>query len=701
MQAEEVGFLDLFHGKVQYVVPKWQRRYCWGEADVRRLVDDLISITEAPKPEMAHYGGSLITFSPPGQPPGVPGTERVVDGQQRLTTVSLLLKCIADSMDDADQYGEWTQEDIRDLLVNSGEAGLRKRKLRLQAGDEDEYVRILQGKPEGDGAVANAWGVVRDLVGRHGPDKLMAGIERFRVVSLGVGANDDPQQIFESLNATGLPLTESEKVKNWLLMGLPDAEQQEMYEDYWLVIEKKLRADHSSRPVDIFLRDFMRWKTGRIRAIGQTYEVFRRWAIKEEWDTRRKQLCRQLAHLAGLYGILTGTAGPHPEAAIESSLRHLRAMGINTHRPFTLRLLHELSPRDGGAISTPEQMAKVFEAVSIWITRLWLADWTVRGLNDVFARMAARDSVNPEVYSDHWINRIRGLRGHVGVPRDEDVARGIRTRGVYRAKKASLAVLCALAEADDGEEAWSRNDLWTERVMPMRGLTDAWREPLGPEAEEVHVTWRYRLANLALVGGVKGVSWGEYRSFAEKKEWYRKSPVGLTRRLGDEADWDEAALERRSEDLAKQAIPMWPWEHAPMGLDERIRELRRSPLWAGGTGLTRWTAPCNKFGDGVAIYLGEAGCLWMYGRADSEPGEARESRMVAASWRIVNQFAEERFNDTSDRYVQSNAKSGFTISIRKGWNPDDDGKWDALEAWIERTWDRLAAILKQLDKPEE
>ena len=105
------------------------------------------------------------------------------------------------------------------------------------------------------------------MVDHHGGDILMAGLERFRVVSLGVGMNDDPQQIFESLNATGKALKESEKVKNWLLMGFPDARQQELYEEYWLEIEDALGARHDSRRIDLFLRDVMRWQTGTITAI--------------------------------------------------------------------------------------------------------------------------------------------------------------------------------------------------------------------------------------------------------------------------------------------------------------------------------------------------------------------------------------------------------------------------------------------------
>ena len=562
MQADDVGFLELLNGKVQYHVPKWQRRYCWDEADVRRLVDDLASIAGAANPKRAHFGGSLITFCPLGQPPGPPTTQRVVDGQQRLTTVSLLLACIADSMNDGDQYGDWTKGDVGDLLRNRrGRAHGKLRKLRLQTGDEEEYARILKGKPEGRGAITDAWRVVRKLVDHHGADTLMAGLERFRVVSLGVGKNDDPQQIFESLNTTGKQLSESDKVKNWLLMGFPDAEQQELYEEHWLKIVKELGAHHSSKLVDLFLRDVMRWRTGKITAVHRTYEVFRRWTIKEGWDERRRELCRELAHLARLYGFLTGTAGPHPDDSIGSSLRHLRAMGLNTHRPFTLRLLDELSPVDGDPISSVEQTGRLFEAVSTWITRLWLSGRTA-GLNTAFARLAARDPVTRESYLDDWINRIRALhRQDVGVPSDEAVALGIRRRWVFFGVQPRVAVFCALMEDEHGEDAPSRDGLWTERVMPMQ-LTDAWRESLGPDAEEVHLAWRHRLANLALVGANDDAP-GKDLSFDEKKEWYRRSPIGLTGRLAVEHEWDEDALQRRAEELAERAIRVWPWKHGP------------------------------------------------------------------------------------------------------------------------------------------
>ena len=220
MHAQHIDFLDLLDGQVQYIVPRWQRRYRWGQADIERLVEDLLTVAMA-GPEAAHYGGTLLTFPEPG-PAGVVKTIRVVDGQQRLTTVSILLACIAEALGPDGQCGDWTAQIIReDRLTNRGKAPEKHRKLRLQHGDDDEYRLGLEGKTVGAGAVSQAWRIARRLVARNDVTQLFEGLKRLRVVSIGLEQKEDPQQIFESLNATGRPLTESEKVKNWLLMGLP------------------------------------------------------------------------------------------------------------------------------------------------------------------------------------------------------------------------------------------------------------------------------------------------------------------------------------------------------------------------------------------------------------------------------------------------------------------------------------------------
>lgn len=558
MQANHIPFLQLLNGAVQYVVPRWQRRYCWGAADIERLVEDLLAIATTDQPGAAHYGGALLTFPEPAAA-GVVPTHRVIDGQQRLTTVSILLACIADRLGTRNS-GEWTANLLRKRLTNDDVGPLKHRKLRLQDGDEEEYRRGLEGSPHGPGAVTQAWRITRRLVNKHDVSSLLEGIERFRVVSIGLGPTDDPQQIFESLNATGRPLTESEKVKNWLLMGLEDEDQQDLHDNYWIKMEKSLGAEHTTVPVDLFLRDFLRMRIGKNLGIGRVHDEFRRWAVREGHDRDRPALCRELTRLAKLYGTLTGSAGIHPNRKVERPLRHIRAMGLHTHRPLTLRLLDDVEQvTHPGA--TDDALATVLEGIGTWITRLWLANGSIPGMNTTATELAYRPGPKQdEDYAEHWLGRIRKLRNtRRGVPVDEEVREGVRQRKAYggAATRSTFAVLCALMEEEHREEAPSRDRLTVEHVMP-RKLTAEWRQDLGEDAEDVHGRYRDLMANLTLSGDVTNSGMGS-GSFDAKREVYKGSPIGITNRLADEDKWDQAALRRRSEYLAQIALKRWPW----------------------------------------------------------------------------------------------------------------------------------------------
>ena len=559
MQVQRIDFLGLLNGQVQYVVPRWQRRYRWGQADIERLVEDLITVAVGGT-DAAHYGGTLLTFPEPG-PAGVVTTIRVIDGQQRLTTVSILLACIAAELGAEGRCGDWTAQILRDdRLTNPGKPKEKHRKLRLQDGDEDEYRRGLEGDMAGPGAVAHAWRTARRLVGRNDVAHLLQGLERLRVVTIGLDEKDDPQQIFESLNATGRPLTESEKVKNWLLMGLRDEEQQDLHDNYWVEIERSLGAEHTTEPTDTFLRDVLRWRTGEIYGRDRVYDELRRWAVRQGHAPDRPALCRDLARLARLYGILTGTAGEHHDARVERELRHLRTMGIDIHRPLTLRLLSDAS-EDGQGGVTNESLATTLAGIGTWTTRLWLADRATAGMNRAVVDLAHGPGPGDgEDFAEHWLGRIRRLRNtRVGVPNDDEVREGIRTRKAYggSATGSSFAVLCALMEAEHREEAPARNRLTIEHVMPQK-LTDQWERALGDEAEETHGRYRDRLANLTLSGDATNSSMAA-APFSAKREVYRNSPIGMTRRLVDETTWDEEALERRAEDLTGRVLNRWPW----------------------------------------------------------------------------------------------------------------------------------------------
>ncbi len=576
MDTRHIAFLELFNSQVQYVVPRWQRRYCWGESDIERLVEDLLAVAQSQLgSDPAHFGGTLLTFPESRAVQPVP-VHRVVDGQQRLTTVSILLACIADELGPDGRCGAWTGRTIMDdRLTNPGKSADRFRKLRLQDGDEDEYRSGLDGNPHGPGAVAQAWRITRRLVRRSDIALLLRGLERLLVVSIGLGDHDDPQQIFESLNATGRPLTESEKLKNWLLMGLEDAEQQDLYDRHWKRIEASLDAEYSTEPVDIFLRDFLRWQTGEVRSARRVYEDLRRWTVRTGRGVDRRALLADLTDLAAHYGVLTG-ASRHQDRAVEGELRHLRAMGFGTHRPLTLRLLHEAN-QAGGVEWTQATLKGVLAGIGTWVTRFWLSDRPMAGMNKAFAELAHGPGPSRgENPAEFWLDRIRRLRNQrVEVPDDEAVRAGIRSRKAYggSATRVTKAVLCAMMESEQRGDAPARKVLTVEHVMP-RKLTDEWRSELGDEAERIHGSYCHQLANLTLSG--VNPEMGAKR-FSEKRGIMERSGVLMTRRVATEETWDEDVLERRAEELADRALRLWPWSdpdarpHTPLASTWRIR----------------------------------------------------------------------------------------------------------------------------------
>ena len=561
MKARAIRFLDLIEDKVQYLVPRWQRRYCWGETEIHRLIEDMLAIADAQNQARPHYGGTMITVQESSA--GGMKVHRVVDGQQRLTTVSILLARIAETLDANGMGGELTGEDIRDeLLINPRQQEGRRRKLRLQDGDEEEYRRIVDrdSPGSGDGDVARAWQIVGKRVNSENVQSIFNGLHRLRVITIGLDDRDDAQQIFESLNATGKPLTEGEKVKNWLLMGLAEGVQDKLHDEHWGGIEKALDARHHRERIDVFLRDVMRWWTGRLVAGNRTYDEFRRWAIRDGLDNeaRRPELCAELASLAALYGQLTGTVAKPSSKGVKRKLDHLRAMGIDAHRPFTLRLLSD-AQRAGDSGHDPTWLVPTFDAVSSWITRLWLAGHSFTGLGKAFVRMAAATAPAGESAAQDWRRRIAEVPARIAVPTDSAVTDGIRLTSKYGGKdtRATRAVLCAINDL----RGWSKvscDELTVEHIMPQK-LTDEWRRDLGGDrAEEIHGRHLHRLGNLTLCGLEWGSALGAH-GFAKKKELYKETEVLMTQRLANLPKWDEDAIVRRAEELARAALKLWPW----------------------------------------------------------------------------------------------------------------------------------------------
>lgn len=595
MDAQTIGFLELLDGKRQYVVPLWQRRYCWGKDEIEELIKDLLAVAQNDGVKRRHYGGTMLTFSKQDdEPAGVVNTKRVVDGQQRLTTVSILLACIAEKLGPDGNCGSWTANEIRTGRLFNLVNDQPHPKLLLQGDDAIEYRNILNQAPKGPGAVTQAWRIISNSVAKHDECSLIEGLRKLRVVSIGLGHHDDPQQIFESLNATGRPLTESEKVKNWLLIGLEDSKQRELHNNYWVPIERALNAQYgNTKPVDEFLRDLLRWWTGELVGEKKSFSLLRRWA-GSNGRTSNPALLKEISELATLYGLLTNTGTRHPDARVERELRHLRAVGIDVHRPLSLRLLHDSGGFAAGPEAT-EALAKSLHGIGAWLTRLWLAGRIPAGMNKEMLILANDKGPGQDDDSaDYWLAQISKRRNNQwAVPNDAEIRHGIRTRSAYggSATKSATAILYAMMNDKHAEESPPPDRLTLEHVMPQR-LTDEWRRELGPNAHEIHGRWKNSLPNLVLMGDTKNARLGQ-QVFQKKRAAYLGSSMGLTRQVGEFSSWGESDLIERAKQLAEEALRIWPWEESGQATRKFTSEFATRYRW-------RW-----RIGDGE--WHGEAG----------------------------------------------------------------------------------------------
>lgn len=555
-----INFLDLFNKQVQYSVPKWQRRYSWDESTIQQLIKDLVSVSERDDENAKHFGGTLITYSE-NTAPGSTQIDHVVDGQQRLTTISILLVCIADKLEKTETSGQWNSEKIRGVYLRNQLDPPRK--LKLQEEDDEEYRRIMNGRVGGNGKVAEAWKILRSEIASVSPELLMRGLSRFQVIGFKCGKYDDPQQIFESLNATGIALTEGEKVKNWLLMGLDSKAQEKLYQDHWHKLEKCLDAIPEPKRIDEFVRDFLRWKTGENKGKKYVYADLRRWWYKLEGSEDRVLLCEELARLAELYGKITGTNGRHESNEIDGLLRDLRGIGFDVHRPFTLRLLDDATRSDATG-ANEEELAKVLRALCTWLIRLWVAGKSTSGLNTEAASFAHReDRRSMQSYAEYWINEIGKLRySRIAVPNEEEIREGIRKRKAYGGKASDVArTILWKINSRLGRDAPPRiEDLSLEHIMP-RKLSEEWQEYLGEDRDDLYGDYINSLANLTLVGKEFNAEISN-QIYAEKRKLYQNSTVMLTRKLAQSFEhWQEEDIEERIQELTELVLKCWPWEN--------------------------------------------------------------------------------------------------------------------------------------------
>lgn len=578
MEARETTFEKLVNGKCQFRVPLYQRPYSWTEADWSALWDAIVEQAEAlaaGDTEPGHFLGSVV-LAPAPVPPGGPTVWIVVDGQQRLTTLSLALCALRDRIRAEDpERAAYVHEDY---LVNRRESGEYRLKLMPTQADRKDYRACIDGSHTAGGA-GNIGAAHRFFQAKleeyddpddpHDLSRLEQAITgRLDLVGIAAGPNDNAHRIFESLNNTGRPLTQADLLRNYLFMLLPSRGDQ-VYERYWLPMQHQLGSEELEELAWLHLvvsgDDRVR-RDGVYRAYQKLLRPAAGGRDESAVETFVAELARRAQHL---HLILHPEREPDPH--VRAGLRRLSEWDASTARPVVMLLLDR---RDQGT-ATSAEIVEAITYLESFLVRRMLTGRDSKNVNRILNAAPARLASGPVAEQ---------LRAYLSQERhfwaDDDTLReAIRERNFYWSGRTPqrMFVLRRLEETFGHREPvdWAQAKVSIEHVLPQT-MTDEWRAVLAEEiadgraVDEVHASVVHTLGNLTLTGYNQHLS---NRPFTEKRRLLADSGLAMNHAIASSARWGEAQILDRAADLAERAINLWP---GPLPAQRRAKV---NPKW--------------------------------------------------------------------------------------------------------------------------
>ncbi|EKT76864.1 hypothetical protein WSS_A40635 [Rhodococcus opacus M213] len=543
---------ELFDGNSKHLlIPVYQRNYDWKIKHCARLFDDLVDITRQDRE--THFFGAIVGH------PEDSFTYVVIDGQQRLTTSSLLMLALVHSLED----GSVSSKDanlatkIRDsYLVLKDKYEAVKFKLKPVKNDNDAYSRLLRGDtPIESSTITANYRYFRERIagGELDGDDIWEAIFRLQVMALDLEKQDDPQRIFESINSTGLELSEADKIRNVVLMHQPSHEQEDLYENYWNRIEKAVEYR-----TDWFIRFYLVSKTGKTPRQDGVYEAFRDYQQNARASTR--DILSEMRDYAEYSHELNSAS-----TGIGSADKRLRRFNMVKHDvtlPLTMPLLGEVK---AGTVS-PEDFTEVVTILDSYLFRRFICGVPTQSLNRIFATLYPeihRVRGEGDRFSDALTYSLRRRTTSGRFPTDDEFKESFATRNLYTIKGENRSYLFECLENNwsndthDIARALEGQSISIEHIMPQT-LTSAWRQDLGADAEEIHATWCNRIGNLTVTGYNSSYSNSPFADKKKRDNGFDASPYRLNALLKSSDVWTVTQLEERTHALTAVALKYWP-----------------------------------------------------------------------------------------------------------------------------------------------
>ncbi|BAW47147.1 rloF like protein [Helicobacter pylori] len=547
MEADATTLLKFINDnqKNQLVIPIYQRVYSWEKKQCKQLWDDIIKVGGDDKMD-GHFIGSIlyvldrITHSD--------NTLLIIDGQQRLTTITLLLTALRNHLSD-----EVRRKEIEDhYLINSDKDGDKKFRLILSESDKDTLLSLIdkdRRKPsEPSSKIVENFKLFEEWVSKNTNklETIFKGLEKLMIVEIALEkGKDDPQLIFESMNSKGIELTQTDLIRNYIVMETEIEKQEGFYNKYWRAMEEEFKQSKREDLFNKFVRHYLTIKT-RVPNINKVYKAFKDYRQKEGIGI--EDLLKDLQKYCGYFCRIVFKK--ESDKDLNKALGFLVDLEMDVIYPLLLELYSDYS--DG--VLFKADFIPIIALIESYICRRAVCGLGTNSLNKVFP------SFTKHIQKDQY---FKSLEAHFGYltekqrfPNNDEFKKLFITIDFYKFQKREY--FFERLENFDRKERESTDKYTTEHIMPQK-LTEEWERDLGENFREIHNKYLHTIGNLTLTGYNPEYS---NKSFQEKRgmeKGFKDSPLRLNQGLRDLESFGEEEIKKRANDLADLALKIWTY----------------------------------------------------------------------------------------------------------------------------------------------
>lgn len=556
MEVSKGNIYSIFNSNTQYMVPIYQRFYSWEESNCERLWNDIVSMQKQAKP--SHFVGAVVSIVESAVP-GAVAKFQVIDGQQRLTTLTLLLLALRDYISKNPGESATTPEGIEQLYIKNNASiasGDSVYKLSLTDKDKETLICLIEKKPmikEPSKRIIDNY----DYFCRHiekkeiSADEVLTAVGKLQIASITLQREygDNPQAIFESLNSTGKGLSQTDLIRNYVLMGINATEQEYVYTHCWRPMEKLFSSDEIIDELDSFFRDYLTLKNASISKIADVYEDFKIYMSKASFASTR-ELCEDLLKFAGYYTDIIYCNSSDTE--IQAIYEEIVGLRMTTAYPFLIKVRDDYENK----LIDVDVFKEILRLSVSYVFRRGICDIPTNSLNKTFSSL--RKSIDESDYLNSFKAALYYMDDYKRFPNDVEFKESFKNKDIYTSNVCNY-VLTMLE--DFGTKKHTDITGWTiEHIMPQNpNLSDDWKKELGVEWERIHDQYLHKIGNLTLTAYNSELSDNKFQDKLDMEGGFKESGLRLNEYVVLQTNWNEKTINERANLLTAKAIDIWPY----------------------------------------------------------------------------------------------------------------------------------------------